>query len=200
MATDDNTNATVQAGILCPRCDYDLRGSPRDGRCPECGLRFNDRSYLWESPSMLAPVRGPLMIIALIICGFQVYRLTVAADPREVTMQVVLLIGLLLAFGVGLLPMWFGCRNVLAVCADGIVVRKPWRGMRFIPFDQVADIRSPEHPTIPNVVIILIPSTPNQQPTTVQIRCHQYTRPQVDTIVTLCVESWQHWRREQQPA
>lgn len=29
---------------LCDRCEYDLRGSPQAGRCPECGTRFDPKT------------------------------------------------------------------------------------------------------------------------------------------------------------
>lgn len=31
----------------CLACGYDLRGSPDDGRCPECGERYEPGTYVW---------------------------------------------------------------------------------------------------------------------------------------------------------
>lgn len=31
----------------CLACGYDLRGSPDDGRCPECGKNYDPGTYVW---------------------------------------------------------------------------------------------------------------------------------------------------------
>lgn len=46
-----STAPPVEHGVelLCPRCDYDLRGTPED-RCPECGQIFGrDRLVTWAT-------------------------------------------------------------------------------------------------------------------------------------------------------
>lgn len=194
MTTDNNANAAVEVGVLCPRCDYDLRGLPRAGRCPECGLRFNERSCGWETPLTLARLQGLILVLALVISGVQGYRLATTRDTLEMTMQGLLLAGVLIGFAAALLPIWLGHRYVLAACAEGLLVRRPWQRTRYIPYDQIIEIRAPEHPTIPNIVVELKPQRPNQPSKTIQIRCHRYTRPQVDAIIARCVDCWQYWQ------
>lgn len=55
------TSSDSPRGLLCPKCDYDLRGTmgdwaqacPLRGMCPECGLEFK-----WAE--MIGASQGPI--------------------------------------------------------------------------------------------------------------------------------------------
>ena len=49
-ATPSTTDDLAARLPFCPRCRYSLRGLPGAGRCPECGLAYDDESRMSVAP------------------------------------------------------------------------------------------------------------------------------------------------------
>src|SRR5690242_21157814 len=46
------------AQTICPRCDYDLRGLPPEGTCPECGRPYDRETIIfrgWSAGTKKSP-------------------------------------------------------------------------------------------------------------------------------------------------
>lgn len=73
--SDSEKSTTAHVGLKCRTCDYDLRGLPLAGRCPECGSRV--AASLIQQPSGWAKRLSPISA-ALAISGWVVFA---AASP-----------------------------------------------------------------------------------------------------------------------
>jgi len=56
---DSTPTLTIGKQRYCPHCNYDLRGQPVNGKCPECGSVYSQASALRY------PRPGPLKLLAL---------------------------------------------------------------------------------------------------------------------------------------
>lgn len=58
------------AGLeTCPACDYELAGLGTKGRCPECGLEYDEHSRVWRPRPRLPLIRGVIIFgIVLPVC------------------------------------------------------------------------------------------------------------------------------------
>ncbi|UCC29536.1 MAG: hypothetical protein JSU86_15195 [Phycisphaerales bacterium] len=55
---DQGDGAQLRSIDACPRCRYSLMRLPAVHACPECGLRYDDRSRVWGTARMSALRRG----------------------------------------------------------------------------------------------------------------------------------------------
>ncbi|MEM9419819.1 MAG: hypothetical protein AAGA25_12335 [Planctomycetota bacterium] len=107
----------LDAKVSCSNCGYDLMGVPREGRCPECGQRYDialGMGVTKVSANMLAHQRGDKavylvklwgMIIAAAAClGIGGLLSLISSEPRRPIM-----LGMLLAslFAFGAFVTWF---------------------------------------------------------------------------------------------
>lgn len=103
----------VSEDILCPRCDYNLRGTisawrdacPLEGRCTECGLRFEWADlftrplhrWLFEHQWRRRPVRSAMFTVIAPLGGRRICREITLMHPIRLAPLVWLLAGLVLA-------------------------------------------------------------------------------------------------------
>lgn len=77
---------TLPDGARCGRCNYDLRGQPADGHCPECGLSFQPEPMTfgqwmrakraattaaesWSAVLWVVLLAGPMAVLTALISG-----------------------------------------------------------------------------------------------------------------------------------
>lgn len=129
---------------LCPRCDYELTGLPIVGACPECGLRYDAESQVWEKRRQMGVFPSwPLFKKA----SFQTAILTIATfmpkfcvdgyvwiSGYQTLFQVCsyTLVGLAVVFGLESAFWYFdnrSYRTVLAVMPE-VLIQSHWFGGR----------------------------------------------------------------------
>jgi hypothetical protein len=124
----------------CPQCSYSLSGLPTKHACPECGLRYDERSEVWRAQW---DRYGRSYALAIIIpsCTFIPVGLVQFGldDSFGSLFFAVLLFGLL----VGLfIHMRIGQgRPRMAVLPDGLFILSLIGKPRLIPWSQIADAK-----------------------------------------------------------
>ncbi|MCP4246338.1 MAG: hypothetical protein GY778_04745 [bacterium] len=111
----------------CVRCGYSLRGLPARHACPECGLRYDERCALYK-------VLNPKAVIALWVCIFGGGWVNLKNLPaltsldsvswwRKVLALFAVMWVVILVFGVWWLVRMYRRGFLVAVTADGLIVR-----------------------------------------------------------------------------
>lgn len=110
----------------CPRCEYNWTGLPPSGRCPECGLGFDEETRIWSCAQELRPIYwcvllgGVGLAIAAMVGWMRSWR-PFGAGP---TMSVLMYMGAA-AMYLGLLVFLraeMKRRRFVAVTADGVEI------------------------------------------------------------------------------
>jgi hypothetical protein len=107
------TGADVVSDLHCVHCGYDLRGQPRTGVCPECGVnvKWSRIGALWQAdPSWLRKLRLGLRLLIGMLALALVYAVTLAEEFQSARKFLVpMLLGVPM---LGLAGMWlFTVRN-----------------------------------------------------------------------------------------
>ncbi|MCA9252670.1 MAG: hypothetical protein KDA54_16200 [Phycisphaerales bacterium] len=127
----------------CPRCFYSLAGLPSELRCPECGLKYDSRSALWQRRRpVLAFVMGGGVALAIAFGAIWGMRSLGVGTSYSVMTT---LIGL----GIFLSLTWFLCvryrtyfsTRVVAVLPEGLFWKVSFLPGRTIPWNRITEAR-----------------------------------------------------------
>lgn len=126
----------------CPRCGYSLRGLPADHACPECGLRYDERSLLFRRRLSgrvwlnLLGFLGGAMIVWLDLAWFM--RLGVWRWPGSPYLALAYL-GMLAWVAVHIWRQWRLGRMV-AVLPEGLLFRWDRPAMEWVPWSNISRV------------------------------------------------------------
>lgn len=109
----------------CPRCDYSLEGLPAAHACPECGLRYDEHSFVHVERRGRGVAVGFAVWISLFQLGKEVIRFQKGAGSFDWS-------ALAIAVGVWALCGWYIVRTRrgalrIAVLPEGILLHAPPR-------------------------------------------------------------------------
>lgn len=129
----------------CPQCDYNWAGLSERGRCPECGLGFDEDTRVWYCQNDWRPLFWGILVIGGAIVAFIAVALLgstviLAGDP---TLRLVIALAIIAAFGGCLIFVYheMNRRRYVATSADGIVFKFGLKTL-FIPWEHVAAARN----------------------------------------------------------
>lgn len=124
----------------CPQCQYSFEGLPAEGRCPECGLRYDRESIAWRPRFgrtwVIFLSFGLLVLMAHVLLILHGY----SRGPLLLTLANVAIASLL--FRLAAQQYWLVRRSMLvvAVMTDGVFIRSATRGPRLFPWPTITRI------------------------------------------------------------
>jgi len=137
---------------MCPRCDYELEGLPTVGACPECGLRYDTNSRVWEKRQQMGVfpfwtvfkntlAQTAFLIGIIYIPGFfDDAHARIFGQPVLYQVSYSTLLMLVALSGLGSAD-WYinnrSYRKVLAVMPDVLIQSRWWNRRKEIPMNQV---------------------------------------------------------------
>lgn len=127
-------SVTLQPLTRCPVCRYDLRGLPKDHRCPECGFAYDESTQVWRMPVI---PRWAVVLAWFFVFIVLLIRLTpplmgrLAFNYREASVVVGLLSVVVPLVG------RYGLRGFVAVGRDELTYRFPLRPARSMLWSQI---------------------------------------------------------------
>lgn len=135
-----NDGFPPSGSTLCPLCDYDLRGQSATGRCPECGIEFDERTRIYRRESSkkksykwLGIVSGFLACVALCMAIYERQNL----GRREMWGNTCLLwMGTVF---VCLVAYWH--RTRLGLVPDGIVIGTSFSRAKLYRWNEIKEIK-----------------------------------------------------------
>ncbi len=122
----------------CPKCNYSLTGLPATHACPECGLRYDERSSVWRSKPHWSAYLGCLGSIGAFPTILRLINtLSFLLAAAIVVMYVVV-------FGGSLYLVWRDQRRgrYAAAMADGLHLRLGKFSPSCIPWNEIAGAKS----------------------------------------------------------
>jgi hypothetical protein len=133
----------------CPRCAFSLRGLPANHACPECGLRYDERSVLYRVHNPKAAVVARLVVMAFICLSVVLNGAMRAASGRWHTPGD--LFSILWGLAVVVLLVWYARWYVrkfragygVAITTDGLHIRIPCDGIfrkSFLPWADICEL------------------------------------------------------------
>jgi hypothetical protein len=118
----------------CPVCRYDLTGLPAEHRCPECGFRYDETTYVWR---MSVIPRWVLVLVAVLVFFILLGRLVpplmsrYALNYREASVVAALLSAIVLLVGA------YALRGFVAVGREGLTYRFPLRPAQSVRWSDI---------------------------------------------------------------
>ncbi len=126
----------------CPRCDYSLHGLPANHTCPECGLRYDERSLLFRC----RPDYRVLLNLGGVVLGSMVLWRELSGIIRDGAVRTSWSGLFVLAFSVALVFMgqyiWrlFRHGRFLAVVPGGMLFRWDRPAMEWVPWSNISRV------------------------------------------------------------
>lgn len=128
----------------CPRCEYKWAGLPERGRCPECGLGYDEDTRVWHCRQEWRSLFWWILVIGGAAVAYAAVSLLQSTGilAGEPTFRMVLLLGIVAAYGGCLVLLYreMSRRRYVATSAEGIVFQYGVKTLS-IPWEHVAAAR-----------------------------------------------------------
>ena len=150
MSTNVDKAAVAPVFKKCVRCGYSLRGLPANHRCPECGLRFDERCALYR-------VTNPRQLLALWLIVFGGGWVSLRNLPHLAKLgsasawQKVGAIAGALWFVIAVIGVWLFVRHYrrgfeVAITSDGLILRLPGFSDDLMPWSDIGGASARQRP------------------------------------------------------
>lgn len=120
----------------CPRCDYSLEGLPAAHACPECGLRYDEHSFVHEQrPDRVMSIAMGGVLLAGAVTFFKA-----SSDPSRAPLASLLLLaigGLLLLSIILVVRAHRRGNHLVAVTPDGVFIREANGAANLFSWDMI---------------------------------------------------------------
>jgi len=154
---------------LCPRCHVDLAGQALSGRCPQCGMTYDQETRVWSRSPLAGPI-GKLLCVVLplltVILGWLTYVEFRGAQFFDIALIFMLglpftILGSFALFGIAL-----GARQIVAVTGDCLVAIDMSGAPVIIPFTQLESVQVRRGKLRNQLVVEHLPvNVPRRRPT-----------------------------------
>lgn len=134
----------------CPRCRYALRGLPANHACPECGLRYDERSEGLRIANAKQALRNSLVIcLSGLPLLFQLTNINNlgALSFWDILMVIVAIVWLLVVPKVAYRSYQrYHQGYMVAIVSDGLIIRLPDIDEKLLTWNEIADVLVLEYP------------------------------------------------------
>jgi len=89
MSEQDNQSPHVEKGVSariakCPICGYLWTGLRDEGVCPECGIRFDERSTMWRGRYFYRFIMGMFLLVEMFVIIFSGLGIFIPVEANKV--------------------------------------------------------------------------------------------------------------------